>query len=255
MYERTWVCVCHETFAKFAAFSGPFFAFSLFSLECCKICYSSNFCDMFSVSVVKIFLLNHFLAKTVKKRIIIIGEAILATTIYRRVKITKNMIRRIITCCWMRSEDFYVPTSLMITQSSSLPTLQVEFKKSDGGLINMFTRKAKVRLQQVLAGRRFYFGIVFNSVRFWLSIPEKCFLLLIWRWSGRLSNITPRNGIKGKRYEQSRKIYLLMSCTVSEIKNKLTAQATLISFHYNNRKGFGSRDVLTLSSNNLSRLV
>ena len=165
------------------------------------------------------------------------------------------MIRRIITCCWMRSEDFYVPTSLMITQSSSLPTLQVEFKKSDGGLINMFTRKAKVRLQQVLAGRRFYFGIVFNSVRFWLSIPEKCFLLLIWRWSGRLSNITPRNGIEGKRYKQSRKIYLLMSCTVSEIKNKLTAQATLISFHYNNRKGFGSRDVLTLSSNNLSRLV
>ena len=59
--------------AKFAAFSGPFFAFSLFSLECCKICYSSNFCDMFSVSVVKNFLVNHFLAKTVKKRIIIIG--------------------------------------------------------------------------------------------------------------------------------------------------------------------------------------
>ena len=66
----------------------------------------------------------------------------------------------------MRSDDFYVPTSLMITQSSSLPTLQVEFKKSDGGLINMFTRKAKVRLQQVLGGRPFYFGIVFNSVRF-----------------------------------------------------------------------------------------
>ena len=43
----------------------------------------------------------------------------------------------------MRGEDFYVPTSLMITQSSSLPTLQVEFKKSDDGLINMLTRKGE----------------------------------------------------------------------------------------------------------------
>ena len=62
------MCVCHETFAKFAAFSGPFFAFSLFSLECCKLCYSSNFCDMFSVSVPKNFLVNHFLAKIAKKK-------------------------------------------------------------------------------------------------------------------------------------------------------------------------------------------
>ena len=136
---------------------GLFFDFSLFSLECCKLCYSSNFCDMFSVSVPKNFLVNHFLTKIAKKKnnwlanfcyyvqsqmyLFFIFKALAA--IYRRVKITKNMITRIITCCWMRSEDFYVPTSLMITQSSSLPTLQVEFKKSDGGLINMFTRKGK----------------------------------------------------------------------------------------------------------------
>ena len=43
----------------------------------------------------------------------------------------------------MCSEDFNIPTPLIITQSSSLPTLQVEFKKSDGGLINMFTRKGE----------------------------------------------------------------------------------------------------------------
>ena len=107
------MCVCHETFAKFAAVSGPFFAFSLFSLECCKLCYSSNFCDMFSVSVPKNFLVNHFLAKIAKKKnnwlanfcyyvqsqmyLFFIFKALAA--IYRQVKITKNMITRIITCC------------------------------------------------------------------------------------------------------------------------------------------------------------
>ena len=47
---------------------GPSLPFCLFSLECCKLCYSSNFCDMFSVSVPKNFLVNVFLAKIAKKK-------------------------------------------------------------------------------------------------------------------------------------------------------------------------------------------
>ena len=143
MYVCRYMSVCMSwNFREICGLLGAFFDFSLFSLECCKLRHSSNFCDMFSVSVPKNFLVKHFLPKIAKKKnwlanfchyvqsqtyLFFIFKALAA--IYRRVKITKNMITRIITCCWIRSEDFYIPTSLMISQSSSLPTLQVEFKK------------------------------------------------------------------------------------------------------------------------------
>ena len=63
-------CVYVMKLSQICGLLGLFFDFSLFSLEC-KLCYSSNFCDMFSVSVPKNFLVNHFLAKIAKKKIII----------------------------------------------------------------------------------------------------------------------------------------------------------------------------------------
>ena len=67
MYVRT-ECVYVMKLSQICGLLGLFFDFSLFSLECCKLCYSSNFCDMFSVSVPKNFLVNHFLAKIAKKK-------------------------------------------------------------------------------------------------------------------------------------------------------------------------------------------
>ena len=61
-------CVYVMKLSQICGLLGLFFDFSLFSLECCKLCYSSNFCDMFSVSVPKNFIVNHFLAKIAKKK-------------------------------------------------------------------------------------------------------------------------------------------------------------------------------------------
>ena len=57
----------------------------------------------------------------------------------------------------------------MITQSSSLPTLQVEFKKSDDGLINMLTRKGE---------SSFGTSTSLYAILFWNSL-EFCKVLVI----------------------------------------------------------------------------